>query len=375
MPHADVTTLTERGAHVMTVCNACRYCEQYCPVFPAMERRMRFDAADLAYLANLCHNCGECLYACQYAPPHEFGINVPSTLAELRLRSYEELCWPRVLARAFRRQGVLTALALTAAFVVSLLVSVIVFSPNGLRANGDDFYSVIPHSVMVVLFGGVFLFVVVALGIGVARFGRTVTSTLPDAVRRASSLRAFGSALRDAATLRHLHPGSVDCVSGEEERAPWRRWYHHLTFYGFVLCFASTTVAAIYHSVFGWLAPHDYSSLPVVLGTLGGGGLVAGTTGLFLLRRERDVALGSESQRGLDQSLLVLLFLSAATGLALLFFRERTMMGVLLVIHLGVVLALFVTLPYGKFVHGFYRLAALTISSREAATEHAEETD
>jgi citrate/tricarballylate utilization protein len=365
MPHADVTTLTERGAHVMTVCNACRYCEQYCPVFPAMERRMRFDAADLAYLANLCHNCGECLYACQYAPPHEFGINVPSTLTELRLRSYEEFCWPRVLARTFRRQGVLTALALTAAFVVLLLVSVIVFSPNGLRANGDDFYSVIPHSVMVVLFGGVFVFVVIALAIGVARFGRTVTSTLPNAVRRTSSSRAFGLALRDSATLRHLHPGSVDCVSGEEERAPWRRWYHHLTLYGFVLCFASTTVAAIYHSVFGWLAPYDYSSLPVVLGTLGGGGLVVGTTGLFLLRRERDVALGSELQRGLDHSLLVLLFLTAATGLALLLFRERTMMGVLLVLHLGVVLALFVTLPYGKFVHGFYRLAALTISARE----------
>ena len=30
------------GAHVLTVCNACRYCEQYCPVFPAMERRLTF---------------------------------------------------------------------------------------------------------------------------------------------------------------------------------------------------------------------------------------------------------------------------------------------------------------------------------------------
>src|SRR5688572_32891927 len=70
----------------MTVCNACRYCEQYCPVFPAMEERRTFGKADLAFLANLCHNCGECLYACQYAPPHEFGINVPNTLAQIRLQ-------------------------------------------------------------------------------------------------------------------------------------------------------------------------------------------------------------------------------------------------------------------------------------------------
>jgi citrate/tricarballylate utilization protein len=34
-------------------------------------------------------------------------------------------------------------------------------------------------------------------------------------------------------------------------------------------------------------------------------------------------------------------------------------MGVLLATHLGVVLALFVTLPYGKFVHALYRFTAL----------------
>ena len=83
MPHADPIA---HGEHVMTVCNACRYCEQFCPVFPAMENRLTFAEADLAYLANLCHNCGECLYACQYAPPHEFGINVPRTMAEIRAR-------------------------------------------------------------------------------------------------------------------------------------------------------------------------------------------------------------------------------------------------------------------------------------------------
>ena len=34
-------------------------------------------------------------------------------------------------------------------------------------------------------------------------------------------------------------------------------------------------------------------------------------------------------------------------------------MGPLLIVHLGIVLALFLTLPYGKFVHGLYRTAAL----------------
>ena len=65
---------------VMQICNACRYCEGFCAVFPAMTRRRQFDEGDVGYLANLCHNCGACYHACQYAPPHEFGVNVPQAL-------------------------------------------------------------------------------------------------------------------------------------------------------------------------------------------------------------------------------------------------------------------------------------------------------
>ena len=66
---------------LMTVCNSCRYCEGLCAVFPAMEMRRAFPDGDLNYLANLCHGCGACYYDCQFAPPHEFNVNVPKTLA------------------------------------------------------------------------------------------------------------------------------------------------------------------------------------------------------------------------------------------------------------------------------------------------------
>ncbi|MFZ9509466.1 MAG: tricarballylate utilization protein TcuB, partial [Burkholderiaceae bacterium] len=51
-------------ARQMQICNACRYCEGFCAVFPAMTRRLEFSASDVHYLANLCHNCGACLHAC-----------------------------------------------------------------------------------------------------------------------------------------------------------------------------------------------------------------------------------------------------------------------------------------------------------------------
>src|SRR5689334_13848672 len=116
------------GQHVMTVCNACRYCEAYCPVFQAMENRTSFAKGDMLYLANLCHNCGECLYACQYAPPHEFGINVPRVMAEIRAGSYEEHCWPSFMAAAFRRSGVMLSLGLSS---VAMLMFWMFHRPSG----------------------------------------------------------------------------------------------------------------------------------------------------------------------------------------------------------------------------------------------------
>ncbi|HEX5109526.1 MAG TPA: tricarballylate utilization 4Fe-4S protein TcuB [Vicinamibacterales bacterium] len=357
--------LTLHGAQVMSVCNACRYCERFCPVFPAIERRVTFARADLAYLANLCHNCGECLYACQYAPPHEFGINVPQTLAALRYRSFEEYTWPAWMSSAFRHQGTVTALIAAGGLTLALFAAVQAANPQALwdpdlRAQ---FYQVVPHWAMVTLFGTVGLTVAAALTIGVVRFRRDMAALAP---RRpdAAVPGAGRGALGDVLTLRHLDTDGVDCASAEEQRTPWRRWSHHATFYGFMLCFASTTVAAVYHAA-GFTAPYAYASLPVFLGTVGGLGLLAGTGVQWLLRRRRDPALADVAHAGLDDSLIVLLFLTSLTGLLLLALRSQAVMGLLLIVHLGTVLGLFLSLPYGKFVHGLYRTVALLRSRQE----------
>ena len=40
--------LRRKSSRQMQICNACRYCEGFCAVFPAMTRRLEFDAADVA---------------------------------------------------------------------------------------------------------------------------------------------------------------------------------------------------------------------------------------------------------------------------------------------------------------------------------------
>ena len=350
----------------MLVCNACRYCEGYCAVFPAMEKRRAFPDGDLRYLANLCHNCGECLYACQYAPPHEFAINVPRTFAELRIESYESYAWPQALSSAFRRNSVGTSLTLAAAMIgVMVLLTFLVGNPDQ-PPQVADFYAVLPHPVMVAVFGSVFTFVLVALGVGVTRFRRDGVGRVPRSPSRERGPGVVWSALRDVLTLKNLHAHGADCTyTGEESRTSLRRWFHHCTFYGFLLCFAATTVAAFYHWL-GWPAPYGYSSAPVVLVTLGGFGLLVGPAGLYSIGRLRDETATDPTQRPLELGFLVLLFLSSLTGLALLILRETQAMATLLIVHLGVVLALFLTLPYGKFVHGLYRAAALVKHAQES---------
>ena len=346
------------GQRIMTICNSCRYCEGYCAVFPAMEQRLEFSHADMNYLANLCHNCGECLYACQYAPPHEFAVNVPEVLAKIRVQSYSQYARPQALSKSFRKNGQVVLWILGLSVVFSLIAA----AANGrlMSDAGSSFYDVIPHGVMVAVFGAVSLLVVLALAAGFAAFWRE--SGLGAA--RLADIPSLRKAAWDAMTLRYLDQDGLGCTYPTDERSQSRRIYHHFTFYGFLLCFASTTVAAIYHYA-GTTAPYPYLSVPVVLGTLGGIGLLIGPAGLYSVKRRRDPDLGDPSQDDMDVVFLVVLFLASFTGLLILVLRETTAMSFLLVVHLATVLALFVSMPYGKFVHGIYRVAALIRYSLE----------
>lgn len=355
MPYSKVDEALHEGARILTICNACRYCQGYCAVFPALEQRVSFSAADLNYLANLCHNCGECYYACPYAPPHEFAVNVPKTLSEIRVASYRRYAWP-VPVGAWLAP-------------VSLLVGLVIWIATE-RARGGaklaaDFYGVIRHGTMAGAFGAISLYVLCAFLAGFVRFWRESGQRFAGLL----DLSALRRAAADALTLRYLGGEGRGCTYPDGHRSRARWWFHHVTFYGFLLCFASTTIAAIYHYVFGWRAPYAYLSWPVVLGTLGGIGLLAGPAGLFWLKQRQDEATRAGEQNRLDVAFIALLFLTSATGLALLAFRETAAMPALLAGHLAIVLALFVTLPYGKFVHSIYRYAALLRYALEQSHE------
>ena len=351
-PIATLTSNETEAARVLQICNACRYCESFCAVFPAMTRRLAFGKSDVHYLANLCHNCGACLYACQYAPPHEFAVNVPQVMARVRRETYVHFAWPRALGVLYNRNGLTLSVALTAGLALFLLLAAAMH--GSLRGPiAGSFYAIFPHNLMVAMFGPAFLFAVLALAIGARAFWRQERAG-------PSSGAAVTEALSDALTLKYLDGGHGDGCNDEDDRfTQRRRVFHHLTFYGFLLCFAATCVATLYHYLFGWQAPYDYTSLPKVLGIAGGLALVMGTAGLFWLNVRRHPLQQDRAQRPMDRGFIALLFLTAITGLVLMVVKSTSALPPALCVHLGAVMALFLTLPYGKFAHAIYRSAAL----------------
>ncbi|MFM2119396.1 MAG: tricarballylate utilization protein TcuB [Pseudomonadota bacterium] len=353
---AAASTPEGEVSRVMQICNACRYCEGFCPVFPAMTYRLAFEPADAHYLANLCHNCGACLHACQYAPPHDFAVNVPRAMAQVRQRTYARYAWPAALGQAYERNGLVLALALAAGLALVLWLAVAI--GGGLNPPpGASFYAVFPHGLLVSLFAPVLGFAALSLAIGVRRYWRDITPVSSGQPLVAPAARQAGG---EILTLRYLDGGHGEgCHNEDDAWTHARRRAHHLTFYGFALCFAATAVATLYHYVFGWAAPYPFPSLPKLLGVSGGLALAAGSAGLGWLHLRRHPQHGDPAQRPMDLGFIALLFLTASSGLGLWLASATGLMPALLCLHLGAVLALFATLPCGKFAHGVYRSAAL----------------
>jgi len=343
------------------ICNACRYCEGYCSVFPALHAHRAFSDGAITQLANLCHNCRGCYYACQYTAPHEFDLNLPAALAEVRQDSWEQFACPRAVARGFQRNGIAIALATILGFALLFALA------KGLGPNsGEGFYTVVSHNMMVAVFAPAFLLPLVSIGISLRRYwaatgGEKVT------------LRHVSRAFIAVADMRNLAGGHGDgCNFEDEDRfTQARRTAHQLVLFGFLLCFASTSSGTVLHYGFGTHAPYAFFSLPKLLGVPGGILLAVGSIWMAVLKSRADADLGARAVWGGEMAFVALLGFVALSGLALYALGATNLMPSLLALHLGAVLSFFLLMPYTKMAHGFYRLAALV---RDAQIRDAQGT-
>ncbi|HEX4037581.1 MAG TPA: tricarballylate utilization 4Fe-4S protein TcuB [Acidobacteriaceae bacterium] len=349
--------LFQEANRQLVICNACRYCEGYCAVFPAIVARRDFDRGDILYLSNLCHDCRACYYACMYTPPHEFAINIPKLMAEVRVAGYRRWSWPGILATLFSRQSLLVLGGFAAVVAVLALALILVPSASMFAVHllPGSFYQVIPYRVMVgaalalcLYGGGVWLR-------GARQYWSETAGRTDGRALGKPLMQAIGAAL----TLSYLRGGGGGCYYPGERPSGLRRIYHALTFWGFAATLVSTTLAYIDQDFLHHLPPYAITSLPVLFGSIGGVAIIFGTAGLTWIKIASDRAPSEARAYGMDYAFLVFLGLAALTGEFTLLLRSTRAMGVMLSIHLGLVAGLFITAPYGKFVHFVYRSLAL----------------
>jgi citrate/tricarballylate utilization protein len=359
--------LTRELDRQLSVCNACRYCEGFCAVFGAAQLRSAIGSGDAAYLANLCHDCRMCFDACMFTPPHEFALNIPAVMTRARAETYASYGKPALLAAMFRRPERAAGLAVAASVLLIAVAVTLTAGAESLRAQlgTGAFYRVIPYAAMVAAALALALYGFVSIALSARSFAHDIAGGAPFVT--AAALR---TALHDAFSLVYLKGGGSGCYD-EHRGSDRRRLFHMVLFWGVMADFAATIGAAVLQDFLHQLPPYPLWSVPVVLGTGGGLAIVVGAAGLIAVKRRSDRRPTSPRMMALDYAFLGLLELAAITGLALLALRSTGAMGVFLVLHLGAVAGLFITAPYGKFVHAVYRFIALVKHAHEQSNTAA----
>ena len=359
MLELDLTAELDRQ---LLVCNACRYCEGFCAMFGAAQLRTAIGDGDVAYLANLCHDCRMCYDACMFTPPHAYAIDIPAVMAAARVDTYARYARPSLLGRLVRTPSSVS-LATALAGIATVALAIAAFAGGAAlwtpQTGPGAFYRLLPYAALLLAALALTVYGAVCVALGARDYARDIGGGFVSA----ASLR---TALHEALALTYLKGGGAGCY--DEQRASGRRRFlHGLVFGGFLADLAATISAAFEQEFLHLLPPYPLASVPVVLGTGGGIALALGVAGLAAVKRHSDVRPMDPRMVALDYAFLGLLELTALTGLALLAFRSTGAVGALLAIHLGVVAGLFVTAPYGKFVHAVYRFIALTKNAHEQA--------
>jgi citrate/tricarballylate utilization protein len=349
--------LLAEASRQLDICNACRYCEGLCAVFPALERRTILGAGDITQLANLCHDCRACYDACMYSPPHEFAVDVPLVLSAVRVADYDRYVWPRRVPRIFRGwTGLVSGSLACVTLVLGLAVAHAGWA--GLIPHPRDAvspYRLIPYTELLVLMLAAAAFgISVLAGAGVS-YWRQVGGA-PHGLTWA----AVRGACWDVITLKYLRGGGDDCYYPEDEQpSPSRRRLHMMVTGGFGLCVVSTIAAALAQDALGDAPPYPWLSVPVLAGTVGGVSLVIGCAGLIGLKRRSSPVTSFAEMTVKDYGLLVALGFLALTGLATLLTRATPAGQLVLLIHLSAVVESFAMAPYSKFIHVVFRSLAL----------------
>lgn len=301
-----------------------------------------------------CYGCTECSTLCPS------GAKPASIMSALRHLATERFACPRALARVVNSPRLFWLVYVaTAALLAGMVAATGAFSPS---PGPLRYAAMLPNSALIPLFSGLTVLPLIALAVGAGRawqawYGASLWETRP---------RALLSSIHKAAAEVLTHRKFSVC-----KQRPLRPWAHRSVLFAFLgLLMVSGVMALLL--VLGKPYPLSMGNPLKVLSNVFAALLIGGTC-YFLFLHIADKSRGNRSDF-FDWVFLVNVLLAGITGVATEVLREtdvRAFAYPVYFVHLVVVLALIVTLPYTKLAHGLYRLLAIAGEGYEAdlATE------
>ncbi len=357
---AFIKELLGSGGSDLKKCYQCATCSVACNVCPenapfprkqmalaqwGMKEQLLSDPA-----VWLCHNCGDCSTLCPR------GARPGDVFGALRKAAIEKYSFPGFMAKlAGKPSGLLPLLLLP----VLIFAAIVLFAPRDITVD-PEFANLFPQNVLEPLFFAISGIVLLAFGVGLARF-----------------IKALKRAGADAPIVPNLIPAAIEIMAHSRfkkcgaERA--RYWGHMLTLWGFAgLAFMGTvvgigTMAGVMQTPlpFMWDPGKPVESALKIFANVCAVVILAGLV-IILFDRVADKAKRAAS------TYFDWLFLLALTGVVLTGILSELMrllgqdpsMFYVYFVHLVLVLMLFLYAPYTKFAHIAYRTVAMAASRK-----------
>ena len=306
----------------------------------------------------LCHQCNDCTTRCPR------GARPGDVLAAVREQGVIHYAFPAFFAKWANRPVFLPLMLLLPASLLALALAARDPLGNALGltehpAQGMQYARLFPHWLLIGFFTFFSGLAFVAAASGIARFWKAMRAADPSPGAAPQGGLA-GSVLRTVKSVL-AHGKFTEC--GDRRS----RYLAHLgAFYGFVLLLLVTFWAIVVLYVINPLSsspllyPFAWWNPVKILANLGALGLIAGC--LLAIRDRLSGTKDAPASTSFDWTFVWMLLGVGATGLATEVLRWAELQGAgytVYFVHLMLVFALLIYLPYSKFAHVVYRTVAL----------------
>lgn len=290
----------------------------------------------------LCHQCGDCTQHCPR------GVNPSDVLVSLRNFNYRKYAYPQFGYRLLNDWRFLPLVLLIPALIIFLIL--FFFGNTGIQSHSVDYSVFFPHKILNSFFGGLVLIEAVFITVSLSRFWKDMKQ-FSGTGKTTGYFKAFFKTIKESFT----HSLFNSCSANK-----YRYYGHMMLLYSFVILLIVTLVAIV--NVIFFEYPMELGHPAKIAGNFASLMLY---TGILVIVFNRLMKRNKESKGNYsDWSFLVFLFLLTLSGSLTEFARFGNWNGAYTIyfIHLIFVWTVIIFIPYSKFSHFLYRIAAITFS-------------